>query len=650
MSVTGVTTNLGGFIGYLYNDFSGAVHSTITFDSDSATGNVAGDGNVGGFLGGTDGSGLGTYVHHTRGTGGLIITNSSASGTVTGNLLGDNASNAGGFVGYLSCKSGSASQFSACTLRQNSASGNVTGYRYVGGFMGQMDGDINLEDNYSTGNVTGERDTGGFLGTLNSEFGYANVSRVYASSTVTTSGGSPSNIAGLIGSAQSSNSNTNIDHAFAIASLVDGSGAAHPGWMVGNLSGITPIDLAYSPISGPATACIQSDPSASFCTAHADPTYFYTATNDPLSNWNFSTIWQAHASSSYPTFRFSAVVIDASAPEISFVTAVPETSNAQITWTTNEPASTNIAYSLDSSYGTYTGLSDTFPRTLSHRVLIAGLPPCTTYHFTVTSADRLGSASTSSPSTFTTAGCSGGGSASRGSAGGGGGGGSSSGSGGGGGGGSVRDWITITPVQTLLPTSTPVITANTSTSNQPVTTSESSRDSRSGSNQGSATTGRQCFSYTFTKDLKTGSNSPDVKQLQIFLNRHESPIAASSSGSLSNETTYFGPSTKRALAVFQRAHQLPTDGLFASTTRTFIQNAMPSTTCPVIQVFGRSLKQGMSGVDVRALQRFLKVSETSFFGAATRKALQAFQDARHLPTTGTLDTATRTLLNNLVNT
>jgi peptidoglycan hydrolase-like protein with peptidoglycan-binding domain len=635
MAVTGRTTNIGGFIGRLDNTFTSAVYSTISLDSNSASGDVIGGGNVGGFLGGSSGSGAGTTIQHAQGTGGLTITNSSSSGDVTGNTLSDNASNAGGFVGYLSCKSENDTQFAACSLRQNSASGNVSGYRYVGGFMGQLDGDINLEDIYSTGNVTGARDTGGLLGALNSSLSYANLSRAYASSTVTTSGGSPSNVAGLIGSVQSSNSNTTIDHVFAIAGLSDPSASARLGWMIGTLSGVTPTDLAYSPVSGSATACVQSTESIN-CTGRTDITSFYTTTSTPMDSWDFSDVWQDHAST-YPTLRFSSITTDTEDPTISYITALPSIDSAQIDWTTNEPASSNIAYSTDSSYSSSAGISDTSPRTLRHRATITRLLPCQAYNFRAISADRYGNTRTSAGSTFTTLGCGGGGSASRGSAGG----------GGGGGGGSmgVSDWIVITPVQNLLASSSSSSVSTTQASLPVIDTPPIQPVS---SPAGPSLPARQCFNYTFTKDLKLGASSPDVKQLQIFLNRNAAPIALSGPGALGNETTYFGPSTKRALATFQRARQLRSDGNFTSATRALVQSLMQPVACPVAQAFTRNLRSGMSGSDVRTLQRFLKVSETSFFGPATKKALQAFQKGRALPTTGTLDTTTRALLNTLV--
>lgn len=635
MAVTGETTNIGGFIGLLNNTFASAVHSTISFDSNSASGDVIGNGNVGGFLGGSNGSGAGTTIQHAQGTGGLTITNSSSSGDVTGNIQNDNASNAGGFVGYLSCKSENDAQFAACSLRQNTASGNVQGYRYVGGFMGQLDGDINLEDLYSTGNVTGARDTGGLLGALNSTLSYANLSRAYASSTVTTIGGSPLNVAGFIGSAQSSNSNTTIDHVFAIASLSDPSASARLGWMIGSLSGITPTDLAYGRVSGSATACVQSNEGVG-CTARTDLTSFYTTTSTPMDSWDFSDVWQDHAST-YPTLRFSSIETDSEDPTISYITVTPSTDSAQIDWTTNEPASSNIVYSTDNSYGSSSGVSDTSPRTLNHRVTITRLLPCQAYNFQAISADRYGNTRTSAGSTFTTLGCGGGGSASRGSAGG----------GGGGGGGSmgVSDWIVITPVQNLLASSSTSPTSTIQASLAVIDTASIQPVLNPATPVQSA---RQCFNYTFTRDLKLGASSPDVKQLQIFLNRNAAPIALSGSGSRGNETTYFGPSTKRALTAFQRARQLSSDGNFTSTTRAIIQSLMQPVTCPVAQAFTRNLQSGMSGTDVRTLQRFLKVSETSFFGQVTKKALQTFQKGRALPTTGTLDTTTRTLLNTLV--
>lgn len=59
----------------------------------------------------------------------------------------------------------------------------------------------------------------------------------------------------------------------------------------------------------------------------------------------------------------------------------------------------------------------------------------------------------------------------------------------------------------------------------------------------------------YTRNLKLGDRGEDVKKLQQFLNRNGFTIATKGEGSLGNETTYFGPGTKRALQAFQDSYR-----------------------------------------------------------------------------------------------
>lgn len=73
---------------------------------------------------------------------------------------------------------------------------------------------------------------------------------------------------------------------------------------------------------------------------------------------------------------------------------------------------------------------------------------------------------------------------------------------------------------------------------------------------------------TFTRDLSLGMRGADVKQLQIYLNTHNFPVALTGPGSLNNETTLFGPATKSALIKFQQANNItPAVGYFGVKTR-----------------------------------------------------------------------------------
>lgn len=83
---------------------------------------------------------------------------------------------------------------------------------------------------------------------------------------------------------------------------------------------------------------------------------------------------------------------------------------------------------------------------------------------------------------------------------------------------------------------------------------------------GSSSTGT---GYTFNTNLTVGSTGNDVKELQKFLNMSaDTKVSASGAGSPGNESTYFGPATRAALAKFQVKYGItPAAGYFGPITR-----------------------------------------------------------------------------------
>jgi peptidoglycan hydrolase-like protein with peptidoglycan-binding domain len=55
----------------------------------------------------------------------------------------------------------------------------------------------------------------------------------------------------------------------------------------------------------------------------------------------------------------------------------------------------------------------------------------------------------------------------------------------------------------------------------------------------------------FTRVLRRGDEGEDVRLLQTLLNKYSFTLAPSGNGSPSQETTFFGPRTERALTKFQ---------------------------------------------------------------------------------------------------
>lgn len=641
-NVIATGSGVGGFIGIVRNTVTSPVESLITFDSDHATGNVQGSSNVGGFLGGDIGSGKSADLQHARATGGLRIFNSTASGNVTGNVASDDARGAGGFIGTLSCRSLNPVQFSGCLLRQNSASGNVSGYQRVGGFIGEWIGDSSVEDAYSTGNVTAAHGAGGFVGDLNASLTYSAINRVYASSTITTSGGSPSDVGGLIGSAQSTHANTSIGYAFASASMIDSSEAVtHAGFLIGSLTGIAPYALAYHTGATPATACIGTSSASDDCNEQADVAALFTATTVPLNEWDFSTVWESHASA-FPTLRGGAVTVNVSAIVLSEMSEESSGNSAIIEWRTDRDASSRVSYGTNIPYALVTTLSDTARRVKSHRLTLTDLTGCTLYRFVIFSADGYGNAATSTERTFRTLNCGGGAIAASGSIL------SQNILGGYGSWGSSGATSTVSSVATSTSPYVPITSTTILTSNAP-------DDVRiSGSNV--------CHDEALMSDLKLGSDSIDVVRLQRFLNAHGSRIAATGFGSVGREVSTFGRATKNALASFQKKQGLLSDGVFAGETKVLIQSLIPVKACSVAETFRKNLALNGSDDEVKTLQIFLnsrgfivarsgngaKGKETNVFGKATKTALIGFQKAHGIKPTGIVDQETRSMLNVLM--
>ena len=136
--------------------------------------------------------------------------------------------------------------------------------------------------------------------------------------------------------------------------------------------------------------------------------------------------------------------------------------------------------------------------------------------------------------------------------------------------------------------------------------------------------------------VSRGDESPAVKALQESLNAHRRAAGLAPI----QEDGKFGAGTEKALEEFQRAKGLPTTGAADEGT-----NAELGKT-PVRP----RLAQGAEGDAVTALQKSLNehrraagqavIPEDGKFGAGTKQALEEFQRAKGLPTSGALDTAT----------
>ena len=97
------------------------------------------------------------------------------------------------------------------------------------------------------------------------------------------------------------------------------------------------------------------------------------------------------------------VSIPAVAPTLSGVTAsTVGTTSATVSWTTDVASSSQVAFGPTTAYGSTSPLDSTM--VTSHTVTLTGLTPGTTYHYSATSANSVGSSSSSDGSFVTLAG------------------------------------------------------------------------------------------------------------------------------------------------------------------------------------------------------------------------------------------------------
>ena len=173
-------------------------------------------------------------------------------------------------------------------------------------------------------------------------------------------------------------------------------------------------------------------------------------------------------------------------------------------------------------------------------------------------------------------------------------------------------------------------------------------------------------------DLDIGSSGTAVITLQTYLIQQAKGSAAARLAG-AGATGYFGAITKAALLEFQVAVGIsPASGYYGPETRAFIAahgaTPTPPTTPPATPpatggtTLSRNLYQGISGEDVRTLQKILNANgytvattgagssgnETTYFGAATAAAVKRFQTAKGItPVAGYVGPITRAALNSL---
>lgn len=166
-------------------------------------------------------------------------------------------------------------------------------------------------------------------------------------------------------------------------------------------------------------------------------------------------------------------------------------------------------------------------------------------------------------------------------------------------------------------------------------------------------------------ELDIGSSGELVIALQKYLIQKASGPKATTL-SQAGATGYFGPITKAALAEYQLVVGItPASGYYGPKTLAFINSHPLSDTIPpsvastTTTALSRDLLKGMSGEDIRTLQKLLNVNaytvatsgpgspgnETVYFGPATEAAVIQFQKARNIkPAAGYVGPLTRAAL------
>ncbi len=163
--------------------------------------------------------------------------------------------------------------------------GGLAGYVYYG----------NISNSYSTGNVNGNNYVGGLIGHIYS----GTISNTYSTGSVT---GTGNDVGGLIGMSEYGN----VSNSYSTGNV---NGNNYVGGLVGHIYSGTISNSFWDLYLSGQSDCTGNSGNVSGCTGEdgdgTDIAYFYGSSNAPLSSWDFTNVWLAHADT-YPTFIWAS--------------------------------------------------------------------------------------------------------------------------------------------------------------------------------------------------------------------------------------------------------------------------------------------------------------------------------------------------------
>jgi streptogramin lyase len=522
-----VTYGVGGLIGYGYDN------DEINITNSHYNGDISVMADVG-------------YVEY--GIGGLIgyndaptnITLSSATGSIYINSGDYVEYGVGGLAGYYYYGGNIDQSYSDIDITINAVDYVAYG---VGGLYGYNGDNVNITDSYSRGDISVTTESG-YIESVGGIYGHNDgydvvIDNSYATGDITLDSGDYIYYAG--GFVGYNDGTDTISNSFSTGTLLYTSGTddiSYIGGFIGFADGDTLDNNYFDKISSREDFCTGDGGEVEGCTGIIDEEgddFKGNSITPPLDTWDFEDIWRVNEND-FPTFA------DHTAPILSEVEPVetPSTNTRpSYTFSTNEEGTIDYqgSCSSDATLATEGDNTITFDR----------LSPGTYSDCTLTVTD--GSDNTSDPltvSSFTIR--------------------PRIISSGGGGGGSTPKPPVIPPPTVSPPVEVPadclpgyLFSPSTGkscvTTNTPVNT------------PATPTPGGPSTPPLITKVLKLGMNDPEVKLLQIYLNTHNFPVSLIGPGSLGHETNFFGPKTKAAVILFQKAKGLVPDGIVGPKTK-----------------------------------------------------------------------------------